>query len=664
MKTAWQPLVRKIKDGQVVEQSSVNTPLEQLAQRDEFLRDQLEKLAGKSALVSLGVDVHPSAGIQPGEQSVVFFKQDVNGTGLSRAITGFSSNQSSSVFAPNASNYIYGLLSHVTAGGKADVYTSGLCDLAYDLDDPLHRLLQLNPDGTVETFAVGPYYLSGKQPGKITKDPSGVPVYVGYAISKRRFLLQPNVDEFSQFFINYRFCIIDRVAGVPATSGVRTISSSNLARLGWVAVDSLGEIPVPTDARFFYNIPTAAQLAVDAGIDSTEKEVASELRKYLPPIPHGFIQLYIGGVLQRQRSECDPTGSYLVNEYGLWWFDNTSGNQPWANDYPAVGPELWSTVKLSAARKHTFTSFSKFNPTLKTQLVASLTAFDTAADQTSNILKLTSKDNPSEPSSFGDLLLSFDPTFERRGLSGAAPVVPTGTAADYTANQAIVNLTYSKTLGKFVATVAPLVSKIEGLGGITVTEVNPGEFSISYLSQGLTGTLDSIEPVNSRLEFKGLTSYFKLPPPSSTPYGIIGKIALPKGSVNNKALRLVFQVFGDASLTTLDTNRKLAFQFQYASVSALNSANPSAFNTIAATTYAPAPNPDTHVPNPELDLVAAGTAYTLNQSVKVFSSDIVIPANHVREDSVISFKITRVAPVALGYVGNIGLLSTYWEAIN
>ena len=50
-------------------------------------------------------------------------------------------------------------------------------------------------------------------------------------------------------------------------------------------------------------------------------------------------------------------------------------------------------------------------------------------------------------------------------------------------------------------------------------------------------------------------------------------------------------------------------------VSALNSANPSAFNTIDAATYAPVTNPV------ELDLVASGMAYTLNQSVKVFSSD-------------------------------------------
>jgi hypothetical protein len=192
-----------------------------------------------------------------------------------------------------------------------------------------------------------------------------------------------------------------------------------------------------------------------------------------------------------------------------------------------------------------------------------------------------------------------------------------------------------------------------------VTETTPGVWNLDYAGQGSTGQLDSIEPINSRLEFKGLFSYIKLPVPTSTPYGFIGKIVLPRGATSNKSLRLVFHMFGDAAILNTATTRKVALQFEYSTASAVNGAAPSSFNIVNSTTYTPATNPV------EFSLQEVGV-YSKDTSVKVVHTDISIPAQYVREDAVINFKILRVATGLINesYPGNIGVLATYWEIPN
>ena len=178
-----------------------------MTQREQHLFEKFEELLGKSALISFGEPIHP---LEPSwntsELNLVYYKNDENGEGLSRCMTGFSSNTSSAIFQPKNSNYLFGLVKTTYPQTvSADLYTEGLCELPVDINHPTLGLIPAKPDGTPGDFAVGPYFLSAKVPGKITTDPSGVPVYVGYAINKRKFLLHSSVDEFSQFFINYRY---------------------------------------------------------------------------------------------------------------------------------------------------------------------------------------------------------------------------------------------------------------------------------------------------------------------------------------------------------------------------------------------------------------------------------------------------------------------------
>jgi hypothetical protein len=791
--TPWLPAVRKIKDGEAVDQATVNVPIEQLTQREQHLFEKFEEISGKSALISFGQPLHPSYSkkFSVGEMSIVFFNSDDAGTGLAKGTAGFSSNKSSSMFSPNKSNYVFGLLKAVYPKTQtADVYTEGLCELTADIDDPVYGLLQ-KTNNVVEPFNVGPYFLSLKQEGKLTSDPSGVPVYVGYALSKRKFLLHTSVDEFSQFFINYRYHLLDRVAGVPSlandtwsiatsnytdsnvtyvgaplgdngvtvadastnyvgytspeilsdtylvtvttagniqtvrfsisssssafatktsqsitqgnllnvdTNGLNLVKlnftgstyfslgavwavsvvSKNTSRLGWIPANEAG-VPAPDGAAFYYNIPNTADLNADLGLDTYldsdeniihfERDEAAELKKYLPPIPANFVQLYINGVLGRYKDTYDTAGLFSINDYGLWWHSTQDGEQPWSSNYPtgdAGKPVNWKfSIKegLSGNRKNLFMSFSRFNPALRTQLVSSLRPFDRVdtlgnkVSTPSNFLKFLNESNPAEASSTGGLLYEIDAKFEYTGSTDNSDAeYPASLSSSYTANRAIAALKYSIEKGLFQAVTTPVVAKIKGYGGISVSEDadSPGTYNLTYLSQGYIGQIDSIEPINSRLEFLGLSSYIKLPPPTTTPYGLIGKIVYPKGFISNKPLNIVMQLFGDVSSETKNT---VALQFEYSVVTSSNGAVTTSHSTLTSLS-----NRNSLTGIVEFSIAPSGN-YAANTALKI-SEGFTIPAEFIAEDSVINYKLVRVAtsdPTANSYVGNIGLLSTYWE---
>ena len=685
--TPWVPLVRRIKDGEPVDQSTVNVPIDQLTQREQHLYEKFNELLGKSALVAFSQPIHPSdvSQLKANGLAVVYYRSDNMGEGLSRGITGFTSSQASSVFSPKASNYSFGIVKTIYQSSKtADLFIEGLCEFAVNLDDADLGILEAG-----ETFSVGPYFLSSKTPGKITSDPSGIPVYVGYAISRTKFLLHPNVDEFSQFFINYRYHLLDRVAGTPnKTQGVWTITNSNLTKLGWVAAEDAG-VPGPTGAAFFYNIPkTTVNLTADTQLEDYERAEAIDLRRDLPPVPANFIQLYLNGSLVRYRNDYDPDGTFAVNEYGIWWFKAVDGEQPWSTDYYGATAELpWSSIKttLASSRVRIFLSFSKFNPALRTQLVRSIAPFDSVDPSTgaytnkpSNFLSFYNKENPANKADTGELLFDIDPKFTLFGYKSSSasssvdefPYPTTPRTDEYSTNRAIAAIKYDKASGTFKLVFTPSIAKIEGRNGISITEKTPnsGVYYVDYTAKGLTGQVDSIEPINARLEFIGLNSFVKLPPPSATPYGLIGKIIIPKDYISGSPLKLHFHIFGDKDIQQGSAYRNIAFQFEYSVVTASNAAVASQYTVVNSNKYSPTVNP---VEFSIVDAAQSVNSYTAYTSIKVSDDSLVIPAEFIKEDSVVSFKILRVATelTANNYAGNvtgggnIGLLGIYWEIL-
>jgi hypothetical protein len=797
--TPWIPVVRKIKDGEAVDQTTVNVPIEQMVQREQHLYEKFEEIGNKSVLTAFNQPIHPSENFDEAELNLVYYRSDEGGYGISKSLAGFYTATASSMFSPKKSNYSFGIVKTLYPDKTADLFIEGLCEFEIDIDHATKGLIKN------ETFEVGPYFLSLKSPGKITKDPSGIPVYVGYALSKRKFLLHPNVDEFSQFFINYRYHALDRVAGEPTLSGgswsislkeyadapiytensgsvvgvqvantstayegipsqgiredvytIKVTTAGNLTsvrfsissknnvfttktnqslvsdilliddignndisldftgssnftlntewklyvstycrKLGWISAadaETSGAIP-PEGAVFYYNIPGVTDILTDQGLDSYvldsglatertiyfEKDEALEFKKYLPPIPANFIELYSNGTLLRYKDIYDTGGVYSVNEYGLWWHTAVDGKQPWSSSYPTGSsghPALWKdSIKavIASSRKNLFISFSKFNPVLKTQLVSSLKPFNTSTDRSKNFLKLYSSDDTNTEASTGDLLVSVEAPTEYVGYKSGAlttsqlttltddfvypPIQLTGgvypRGANISYNRAVAAIKYSKDRGAFIAALTPVVAKLTGTGGINVTEQSEGIWNIDYLSQGTTGQVDSIEPINARLEFRGLTSFIKLPYPSSTPYGLIGKILLPKRTPEAKALKLVFHVFGDTDSTT-DSNVALEFEYSTTPIYRATLGAAQLSQTIVNATA-------DYVSPSAINFSLSSDSYTAYRLIRIQEAGFTIPSTRILEDSVVNFKIIRSLADNNNYSGNICITGIYWE---
>ena len=229
---------------------------------------------------------------------------------------------------------------------------------------------------------------------------------------------------------------------------------------------------------------------------------------------------------------------------------------------------------------------------------------------------------------------------------------------------------YSKPEGAFKVVITPVVASLEGRNGITITEKTPnsGAYYVDYTAKGLVGQVDSIEPVNSRLEFLGLTSYIKLPPPSTTPFGLIGKLIIPRGYANAQPLKLNFHLFGDKTIAQNSSYRKIAFQFEYSAVASANNSLSSNYTLVNTTTYTPTTNPVEFALVPSTQTANDYTAFT---SIKISDDAFTIPAGFIREDSVINFKILRAATAIASdsYGGNVtgganvGILGIYWEIL-
>lgn len=662
MSSPWISTITKIKDGQEVRQSVVNPIFEQLSQRDQYLYERLQETANKSNLISFDVPIHPDeAGIATGVLHTVYYNKDINGEGVKRTVVSFGLSSTQTFFSANDSSYCYGIVKSVGAAGFVDLWISGLVELSFDIDDPTSGLIDLSLG---EIFDVGPYYLSRTTPGKISKNPNGIAIFVGYAISKRKFLLSPNVDEFSQLFVNYRFDLLDRPTATPVlTTGTWSIPSSNINRLGWLDVvwlqanspSTLAAYTIPAGAKFLYNIPNSytADNADNSGAGSLttfEKTSGTDLKSLIPPHPANFVELFVNGVLQKFNDVNTVDGLYSITEYGIWWFSAADGLQPWASDIGGGWvPANWPSTKGSDyLRPRIFLQFGKFNPTLKDTLVSSVDSFVDGSNNSS--LSIGFFDRKTKlPAKTGDLLAKFN-------IVNGTDVVAASAATT------VSTVNYDQVAGKLILTKIPVVStlKLDVNSKMTIVNDGNGNFTLGDTSSGSSGAVVDLEPENINLDYLGqsLHSYLKFPVPTTvTNYGVVGKIVLPSVFPITNDMYIVVHLFGFNDVS--GANRNVAFDFSY-NVS-------SCINTVAGISDLVVTNNNPSVyslketdSTPSTVTLVMPSDYLAKQPI-VFGSSFLIPKANIGPESVVNFRIKRKVPGSNVYGSPIGALAFYWR---
>lgn len=741
--TPWLASVSKINNGQDVSAEVVNPIIKQLTQREQHLFEKLADIEDRSVLISSNLPVLPAADSFVNKYTVVFYDQEGSGgsltKGLAPAQVKFSVPSAfSSAYTPDNSAFVAGIVKE-RVGDNADVYTLGYVLLDTDIDAASGGLMpatEATLSRALADFSPGPFYLSGTDAGKLTRNPGGVAIYVGYAFSRREFLLAPNVSEFNQFFTTYQFNLLDRAAGIPELVGDEWTATGTTEVNGDGGINHVGFIPsdsadlstaitslMPTGAKFFYNLPTAELISQDTGINEAAREEQTELARTLPPNPTNVTLLTVNGVIQSNRENSDD-GSYLINSAGIWWFDDLDGFQPWASDttqgktvtfnsttnkitladgafeladrlrFKLSGgatlpsPLLENTtyyvvaieqsgddqlIQIATAedgavidfdntasgtiiipnfyvwkfdngtpeyRPRLSLQFLKFNPSLRESIVTSLRPYNTG----SSAIQFFRPDK-SATATTGDLLARLQLGMTSSELTTAA--------------RAVSDFTYDESTGLITKQTIPVVSNLIPGSGITLTQqqqggVNtPGSYVISANASSQTGRVNSIEPDGAELLYTGLHSYLNLPPASTLPSSLIGKILLPS-TVPDSDMTFVLLLIGDANLGLGATARNVEFDFSY-SITKTGTVLGAATTPVSVSFAVPNTVSAYTAKTPfKVGAVTAGTFSIPNSTLR-------IPASLFRGgDCAVNFKLTRKTPTN-PYASNVGVVEIYWK---
>jgi hypothetical protein len=333
--TPWKSVINSVINGTDVSGEVLNPILASYTARTQYLYEKFLELDNKSVLIAFD---QPVTDTFVKKYSIVFFDAEQNGLKLAKAAVAESFR--GTLFKAANSSYAIGIVKDDVPSGpvkKVGVWLQGLITTAeaagYEL---LTQMLDDNDAN--QNVTSGPLFLSNTQPGKLTFEPGGMAIFIGYAKNKNEIFLNPTFDAVNDIFYTFRFSLLDRPAGVPVLSGSSwAVGSVDLSRVGWVPADSvLAKKPTsPTEAvgsLFYYNIPDDASIDADDGLSVHEKKVAKNLRNNFPPNPTTFSMLTVNGVIQQLREEGETDGIYFINESGIWWYDASNGKQPWSTD--------------------------------------------------------------------------------------------------------------------------------------------------------------------------------------------------------------------------------------------------------------------------------------------------------------------------------------------
>jgi hypothetical protein len=299
--TAWQALVRLIQDGTPVDAQTTNAPIQDLAQRDQYLKDVLDLLTASEALYMRSAVVDASTQV-----GTPVYLDTVTGVfGPALAAVSFDPQASWGTVAPTS--FCWGIVVRKNNATNADICTIGVVrdiDLSAVMDNP-----------TVS----GPRYLSGQTAGRLVSQRPAVTSYVlfWYADTQTA-LVMPTPKELLEGHIHYKYQLYSRPAGEPNNPSYGdkhevAVPDSNLP--GWLpANDPIFGGNAPVGAVFGYNLSQHPELMTN-----------------FPPIPADSYYLEVYGEGWGTGREAGM--AVRIDNNGIWWMRDDWGWAPWSVDW-------------------------------------------------------------------------------------------------------------------------------------------------------------------------------------------------------------------------------------------------------------------------------------------------------------------------------------------
>jgi hypothetical protein len=340
----YPPVIPGVVNGGPVEASYTNQAAVALAQRTDWLREQLLALTTSTSTWLRGQAIQP--GVVDG--TPVYFD---NVTSTYKPAQAAVDNNDFVTAA--ASAVVEGIAVNVS-GGVADIVLGGRVSLT---------TLQWAAVFDTAIFGTGEVFLSTVA-GKISLEPGSLGISLGNMRADGTLILRvPNSGPFLGHIHLQRFLSGNPAGTVvdPPPATPQTIAVPNPAVQGWLPATNVYfpgyvvGVQIPVGAVFGYNIQHPSE---------------SALRDIFPMIPPTNAQFSQSGLILGDSK-------VVVNQYGVWWMDNSYGNAPWPTNYtanlPAPAPEitLW-TSRLTADVSLSETIISELVNELANGLLASL----------------------------------------------------------------------------------------------------------------------------------------------------------------------------------------------------------------------------------------------------------------------------------------------------
>ena len=220
MITLWVPVVG-FKNGEDVDDAVLNRPVRQLRDRTEYLRSRLDDAIGEDAFQSLRlleVPLTMGTADEPVVQDIVYLNTTTQTYAKARAGTNLLSNVFQTAIE---SSYAIGLLIS-KAGNTGTVVIAGKITLASGgIDWNLQTMIE-----TGRTFRPGAYYLSAVEAGKMTDNPAGPAIYIGYFLDAATTpahggsaVLSPQYKDVGEAHLHRPFAMQAQPAGCQVITG-------------------------------------------------------------------------------------------------------------------------------------------------------------------------------------------------------------------------------------------------------------------------------------------------------------------------------------------------------------------------------------------------------------------------------------------------------------
>jgi hypothetical protein len=295
--------VRTVSDGDAVAAAFTNPGVDDLTQRTDWLKQQVDALTVGSVIIlrNKASDGTVIVG-NPVYMDTV--------TGLYKPAAAAVDSTALVTAGPSA---LWEGVAIAASGSSIDVAVTGLTQLTMPEWDAVTD---------TGTAVAGPIYLSSIA-GKVSASPGALGIYIGTLRSDGSIVLRnPTAGPFLNHVHLERIILGDPAGTVvdPAFGGNQSVNTPNPANQGWLPANAtyfpgyVVGVQIPTNAKFGYNIQHPSETL---------------LREVFPFLPESNAQFSQGGLVL-------DDGKIVANNYGIWWMDDTYGNAPWPVDYAAT----------------------------------------------------------------------------------------------------------------------------------------------------------------------------------------------------------------------------------------------------------------------------------------------------------------------------------------